>query len=214
MFTLLRSQNLCRSSLPRSFTIRHRRQSLVLAIAAANESWPLTPKTVETQNTKQTLVSWSARSCCALPSLPTTARWPQNRNRAALLWMDVWMDWLFGYLDDLWWTPPGMSLISPFFLICWLRFRCIWQLSPLTRVDGCFCAWNIVNVVGNVFFTIFILFCHLIIWCWVHLATFKAWKHKYKYEVTILIEQNLHLLMQILYLSKLNKMSKNAFKMH
>jgi hypothetical protein len=40
----------------------------------------------------------------------------------------------------------------------------------------------------------------------------QSMETQHKCEVTILIKQNLHVLMQILYLSKLNKMFKNAFQ--
>jgi len=160
MFTLLLSQNLCRSSLPRSFTTQHGRQSLVLAIAAANESSPLPPKTVQTQNTKQTLVSWSARSRCALPSPPTTARWPQNRNRAALLWMDVWMDVFSG---------PWTIYSEPRRLFVWSR-RFSLFVDFVLGAFGNSHLWRVwmdvfVNVAGNVFFIILFYFCHLLIWC-------------------------------------------------
>ncbi len=42
----------------------------------------------------------------------------------------------------------------------------------------------------------------------------QSMETQHKCEVTILIKQNLHALMHILYLSKLNKMFQNAFKMH
>jgi hypothetical protein len=77
-------------------------------------------------------------------------------------------------------------------------------------MDGCFCAWNIVNVAGNVFLTIIIF---LFFWSFTYLVlgTFgniQSMETQHKCEFTILIKQNLH----ILYLSKLNKMFKNAFQ--
>jgi len=84
-------------------------------------------------------------------------------------------------------------------------------------MDGCFCAWNIVNVAGNVFLTI--LFFLFLSFTYLVLNTFgniQSMETQHKCEVTILIKQNLHVLMQILYYISQNsiKCPKMHFKMH